>query len=84
MMRDASAGRSKVAAQPWRPALLGTPALNFERWNRLNEMGLPHAQEQFFEMMPWHVRWGMAQSRFCSGAGPVAVGIFAANLIGRG
>ena len=84
-MRDASGWALKgLLLSPGGRPYLEHLHFNFERWNRLIEMGLPHAQEQFFEMMPWHVRWGIgAVAVLLTVLVLYAVGIFAANLIGR-
>lgn len=83
-MRDAS----QWAVQAFLLSPAGQPYLeklrfNFVKWSRLSELGLPH-QEQFFELMPWHVQWGIAIfSVLLTIFILYIVGLFAANIFGR-
>ncbi len=66
------------------PPMLAQLGFDWEKWQRLEALGLPHRQEQFFELMPWHVQWGIA---FFSVAVTIfflyTIGLFAANIFGR-
>ena len=66
------------------PPMLAQLGFDWAKWQHLESLGLPHRQEQFFELMPWHVQWGIA---FFSVAVTIfflyVVGLFAANIFGR-
>jgi uncharacterized membrane protein len=57
---------------------------DFERWGRLTALGLPNPQEQFFQLMPAPVRWGIALlSVLLTIFVCYLVGLLAANVFGR-
>lgn len=84
-MRDASGWAVK--------AVLLTPAgkphleqlhFDFVRWEKIKELGLIPTQEQFFEFMPWHVRWAIAIfSVLLTIFILYVIGLFSANIFGR-
>lgn len=84
-MRDASGWALKglLLSQSGHP-YLERLHFDFERWDRLNELGLLNPQEQFFAMMPWDVQWGIGVvAVLLTVLVLYAVGVFAANVIGR-
>ncbi len=69
---------------PEPPPVLKRLAFDWDRWLLLQELGLPHRQEQFFELMPWFVQWGIAFfSVFLTLFILYIIGLFAANIVGR-
>lgn len=88
-MRDASRWVVKaflVSDKQLRPAgdaWLDRLGYDWEKWQMWQERGLLH-QDQFYELMPWHVQWAIA---ILSVALTIfllyLVGLLAANLFGR-
>jgi uncharacterized membrane protein len=57
---------------------------DFERWERLTSLGLPDPQEQFFQLMPPPVRWGIAIFAVLLTISVFyLVGLIGANVFGR-
>lgn len=84
-MRDASgwAVKALLLSPPGRP-YLEQLHFDFARWEKIKELGFQAAQEQFFELMPWHVRWGIAVfSVLLTIFILYVIGLFSANIFGR-
>jgi uncharacterized membrane protein len=90
-MRDASqwvvkavllAGVPPRASEP--TPMLQWLGFDWERWQQLAGSGAPSAQEEFFDLMPWHVQWGISiVSVLLTLFFLYTIGLLAANLVGR-
>lgn len=84
-MRDASGWAVKAALlTPAGKPYLEQLHFDFTRWEKITQLGLIPTQEQFFEFMPWHVRWAIAIfSVLLTIFILYVIGLFSANIFGR-
>jgi len=84
-MRDASGWAVKgILLSPAGKPYLEQLHFDFERWERLADLGLLVRQQQFFELMPPHIQWTIALfSVFLTIFFLYLVGLLAANIFGR-
>jgi uncharacterized membrane protein len=84
-MRDASGWAVKgFLLSPAGKPYLEQLHFDFDRWERLADLGLLVRQQQFFELMPPHIQWTIAIfSVFLTIFFLYLVGLLAANIFGK-
>jgi uncharacterized membrane protein len=84
-LRDASgwAVKAFLLTKQGRP-YLESLRFDFSRWQSLIDNGVANPQEHFFDLVPWHVRWGISLfSVLLTIVLLYAIGLFSANIFGR-